>query len=154
MEKIKVGFARADITPQLGVTINGYYKKRSVEGVLDGLEINCLVLGKNERTAVIISVDNLGIQKEYIELCKDAILKYNKIDRDSIFIHCTHTHTGGLLGVDSFCESEYDIAYSHYVKNIFPLVVKEAIEDMCDATMGIAVSKAEGVRCKVVEFTY
>lgn len=37
MSGLKAGFARVDVTPNLGYSIEGYYEKRYADGVLDNL---------------------------------------------------------------------------------------------------------------------
>ena len=48
MKDLQVGFARLDITPELGIGISGYYVERRAEGVLDPLEVNALALACGE----------------------------------------------------------------------------------------------------------
>ena len=40
--EFKVGFARTDITPPLGVNMPGYFKVRHAKEVLDPLQVNCV----------------------------------------------------------------------------------------------------------------
>ena len=49
MNRLQAGFARVDITPELGVSIDGYYVPRKAERILDALEANCLVLRLRQR---------------------------------------------------------------------------------------------------------
>ena len=40
MENLKIGFARLNINPMLGVSISGYFIERRAEGFLDDIEVN------------------------------------------------------------------------------------------------------------------
>ena len=52
MSNLYAGFGRVDITPMMGIRLQGYYVERVAEGILDNLEINALALACDERTAV------------------------------------------------------------------------------------------------------
>ena len=49
MSDFKAGFARINITPiEMGIELDGYYKVRKTDGVLDELEINALAISIND----------------------------------------------------------------------------------------------------------
>ena len=52
MNTLKAGFARVDITPPLGIHIQGYFVERIADGVLDPLSANALALSAGGKTAV------------------------------------------------------------------------------------------------------
>ena len=66
MNTLKAGFARVDITPPLGIHINGYYIDRYAEKILDPLEINCLALECGDTRVALIAVDNMGIHRDIL----------------------------------------------------------------------------------------
>lgn len=142
---IQVGFNRVDITPPLGVFVRGYLIDRYASGVLDKLELTCLAVKKDNKLALIFSVDNIGIRKEYADLVKDLLVKELQVERAGIFIHATHTHTSSEMGIDEVCKTELDKAYSRYSIYKFVEAAKLAIDDLTNAKMGYAVSKAENV---------
>lgn len=51
------GFARIDVTPMLGIDLEGYYVKRTAKGILDKLEINALAISDGTEKAILISTD-------------------------------------------------------------------------------------------------
>lgn len=59
MNRLQAGFSRVDITPKLGVSIDGYYIRRKAERILDALEANCLALGCGESKVVLLSLDTV-----------------------------------------------------------------------------------------------
>ncbi len=142
---LQVGFARIDITPPLGVKLQGYFIERLADGVLDKLEINCIALKQNDKLAFLMTADNCGMQLPYIELAKDAIVKELNVDRNGIVIHSTHTHTASMLSLDNPTQGEKDILYSKYVIDKFAQVAKLAKDDLAPAKLGYAVSKAENI---------
>ena len=44
MNKLHAGFGKVDITPAMGIAVQGYYIPRFADGVLDELEIKALAL--------------------------------------------------------------------------------------------------------------
>ena len=72
---VKAGFSRVNITPPLGIDISGYYIKRIADGVLDDLEINTLAVSKDGVTVLLMAVDAMGMNKEYIDSMKEYITR-------------------------------------------------------------------------------
>ena len=95
---IRAGFSRVNVTPPMGIDISGYFIKRVAEGVLDDLEINTLAIEKDGATVLLITVDTLGMSRAYIDTCKELIVEQTGLPVEAIFVHSTHTHTGGRLG--------------------------------------------------------
>ena len=73
MDQLKVGFSRVDITPNLGIAINGYFIPRKAEKVLDPLQVNALALQSGETKTVLMTVDNLGINQILIQPMLEAV---------------------------------------------------------------------------------
>ncbi|HOK80160.1 MAG TPA: hypothetical protein PK303_07645 [bacterium] len=104
-EKILVGWAEVDITPDMPVCLCGQFHARVSEGVKDPITATILVLeatGKNDRKhAVMVSCDLVAIPAEF----KRAVVEKTKtlvpeIDKTSIIMNATHTHTAPESGGD------------------------------------------------------
>lgn len=146
MEKknnLKVGFARADITPPMGIDIAGYYKVRKADGVLDNLEVNALAISDGKKTVLLIAIDHLGIVKEILDGYKEAIAERTGISVDAIFIHSTHTHTGPTLKVDTddVLINEYRVFLGRKCVDVAGF----AVEDLKPAKMGYGVGQAPNI---------
>lgn len=142
---VQTGFARVDITPPLGVTVPGYMELRYADTILDPLEVTCLAIRKDGKTAFIYSVDDLHLARSYTDRCKEEITKATGADPDAIFIHATHTHTSPLFDFEDERLKENDREYITAMLARFVDVTKEAIADLKPSKMGIAFSKAEKV---------
>ena len=57
---LQVGFGRLEITPPLGLPVDGYFRNRSAVGVLDALELNAIAFSDGEHRAVMIAADMLA----------------------------------------------------------------------------------------------
>ena len=97
---MKTGFAKICINPPYGAPIVGYYEQRYVKGILDDLFVRVVAFDDGERQAAVIALDLCILAQKYYEAFKDAIVAVTGMDRDAIFINCSHTHTGPLVGND------------------------------------------------------
>ena len=143
MNKLQVGFARVNITPQMGIDVAGYYKIRKAEGVLDDLEINAVAVNHGETTVLIMTIDNCNIPTEYALSVRNAITTSTGIPSEAIYIHATHTHTGPRLTFPGNPEADKMITYyRNFVITRFVDVANFAITDLKPAKMGYAVGTA------------
>ena len=53
MNQLYAGFGKVNITPAMGIALQGYYIPRFAEGVLDELEIKALALACGENRAIL-----------------------------------------------------------------------------------------------------
>ncbi|MBQ9097404.1 MAG: hypothetical protein IJY55_03325 [Clostridia bacterium] len=134
MNNLKVGFCRMNIDPPMGVPINGYYKERFVEGILDSLYMNVLALQSGDNTILLINVDNCGLTQAKIAVFKEIITERTGVSAENIMISATHTHTAP--DIDPFSDNEIIKAYTELVKTRFADASSYAIADLKDAKMG------------------
>lgn len=94
--ELLAGVARVDITPPVGMPLQGYASRRGGEskGVHDPLYARALVLKNSDAQLVLVSCDLMGVTAELY----DAILaKANKrlpLARREFILFATHTHSG------------------------------------------------------------
>ena len=146
----RAGFSRVNITPPLGVSLGGHPNpdKRLATEVLDDLEINTVAVSAGGKMAVLFSADLLYIRKVDSEKIRRLVAEENNIPYESIFIACTHTHTGPLISVDhlpGFELNEKSLLYKSFLPTRFSDAAKAAIADLKPAKMGYAVGRASGV---------
>ena len=91
----RVGFARVDITPDAGIFIPGYYKRRIAEGVRDPLEASVIAFDDNHIKAALVAVDNLHVQNDVVALVQAEVERRTGIAAAGVIVHSSHTHTGG-----------------------------------------------------------
>ena len=100
MSVFQAGFSRVNVTPPLGITINGYFMDRFAEGVLDELEANAVALSCGGARAVVIALDNCEIDQPTMDRFRARIAADCRLDREAILIHTTHTHVAPFVGSD------------------------------------------------------
>ncbi|MBR2838679.1 MAG: hypothetical protein IKE55_07850 [Kiritimatiellae bacterium] len=96
----RVGFARTDITPPLGIYMPGYYQERYAKSVLDPLQVNCVAFSDGKTTALVMQFDTEALSDSVADKMRDAISKETGVRRDAIMLHASHTHDGGFLAAN------------------------------------------------------
>ena len=144
MNKLKVGYASTLVNPPLNYPLHGYYLDRYGKGFIDDLEASALAINCDDKTAIIISVDNGGFQQNVIAKFLDAINKETGVDKDYIFISATHSHTAPTTFFPEFfdVDKKFMDDYADFLSVRLTQISKEAIADLKSAKMGYAVGHA------------
>ena len=141
---IEAGFSRVVINPPMGIEVAGYFIPRKADGILDDLEINTLAVKKDDKTVLLMTFDTESLRRGFINDFKAEITAETGIPAEAIFVHSTHTHTGGRLGFDDFW-SEEEVAYRKQCHNAAIEGARLALADLKPAKMGYAFSEAKNV---------
>ena len=139
----KVGYARVNITPPMGVNIAGYFIERIADGVLDELETCAVAVSDGKNTVLLMTIDHCGVLKVFLDEWRQKISEATGIPAEAIYIHSTHTHTGPVLLKD--CKNPLNQQYEIFLKTRVVDVARFAVEDMKAAKMGIGTSEAKNV---------
>ena len=142
--QFKAGFARSDITPAVGTPIPGYYSKRLMSGVLDPLEASVVAISDGEKTALVIALDTISTDKRATKAIVDAVSAATGLPAEAMFIHSSHTHTGGStrLAVNSsvgITEAELPAieAYARLLAARTAEAAKAAVADLAPAKLAL-----------------
>ena len=142
---MKTGFARICITPPLGVALSGYYEYRYAKGVLDDLYAGAVSFDDGEKKAVIIAVDIIMLSTEQCNYARKLISDRCGIEEEAIFINCSHTHTGPIIGVKKFANQKGDSEYDKIFFKSLADVAEKAFENTAESSFSVAEGKAEGL---------
>ena len=150
MNKLSVGFARANITPMRGIGLAGYFISRPMDGVMDELEVNALAIESGDDRIILLSADLLYFQTYIADDFRAAISEATGIDPEAIFLHGTHTHTAPFIdpnhiNIKSEEERELVREYLRFLRRRVVNVSLSALEDLKPAKMGYGVGKAENI---------
>ena len=91
----RAGFARVDVTPEVGTFIPGSYGRRIADGVRDPLEASAIAFDDNHERAVLVAVDNVHVQNDVVALVRAEVARRTGVSADGVCVHSSHTHTGG-----------------------------------------------------------
>ncbi len=104
---MKVGAAKVDITPPLGMTLEGYeVRTDGAAGVHDPLHARAIVAEAADGTTVALVVaDLIQVDPHLQELVAAEVLARTGIPRERIQLAGTHTHSGPMLREPSEAEA-------------------------------------------------
>ncbi len=142
---MKAGFAKVCINPPYGAPIVGYYENRYVKGIHDDLFARAAAFDDGEKRAVVITLDICLMASEYFARCKEAIKEATGISEEAIFITCSHTHTGPLIGDDIASSLKSSEAYDEFFINAVRDAAIYAVADLEEATVEVAKSEAKNI---------
>jgi len=93
---IEIGKARRIITPQVPVSLAGYFNVRMWNKVLDDLEVHAVVFRKEKAYFGILQCDLVAVPLSVCDLIFSQLRKkgITLFDRGNLMICATHTHTG------------------------------------------------------------
>lgn len=140
---LKAGYARIDITPPLGVNISGYFVERIANTVLDPLETCALAVSDGKKTAVLITLDTLGLYEDIADAWRKVIAEKAGIAVEDVYVHATHTHQGPNTRIS--CENPLNKSYVAYLAHKVEDVALLAIADLAPAKMGFGTREAKNV---------
>lgn len=143
MNRFCVGFARANVTPMMGIGLSGYFIPRYADGVLDELEVTALALAHGEDKALLISVDNEGIRATVLDEFRAHISEATGVSAEAIFISATHTHTGPFTRDDT--DQALAAEYTQFLEHRMVDVSTAALNDLKPAKAGFGVGQAPDI---------
>ncbi len=107
---LRAGAARVDITPPLGVTLDGTIMRIGpAEKIHDPLHARCLVLDDGGTTLAITTCDATMISRDVVDRVKRLVNQRTGLAMDRILIAGTHTHMAPrMVGIG---KTEIDLEY-------------------------------------------
>ncbi|NSW56381.1 MAG: hypothetical protein HPY44_10220 [Armatimonadetes bacterium] len=146
--KIRIGWAQRDITPQGPVSLHGQFNLRIATRVQDPLTLTALVLQRDDDHAAIVSVDACSVAGEVLREVRAALAeRVPELDPHKIIIGATHTHTGPFNGTGGW---QQDAEYLDAIRARYPDYVTVAeytemlIEALVDAVCEAWKRRSEG----------
>jgi hypothetical protein len=99
--RLMIGWAEAEITPDKPVFMAGMFHARLSEGVLDPITVTALALQSGQEQAVFVSCDVVTIPDELRDAVRDHLQGQADMDPMKVILHATHTHSGPEIRVPS-----------------------------------------------------
>lgn len=95
MPDLVAGAAIVDITPPVGVQLDGYgAREQSSQGVHDELVARVLVFEQGDQTAVIVSCDLLAVHPWIVSEVRAGAAAATGVRQDGVLVAATHNHAG------------------------------------------------------------
>ncbi len=143
MNTLQAGYSKVNITPVFGCPIDGYFKERHVEKVLDELEIVALALSCGDTRVLLMTADNCHIPTVLTDSYRERIFQQTGVPTECIVIHSTHTHTAGSMKIES--KDPLILEYAEFLGKRFVDAAVYALDDLKPAKMGWAVGRAPNI---------
>ena len=135
-----IGVAKVDITPAYPVRMSGYLARTKVaSGVDHPIYAKALAIGSDEeKPAVIVTVDNLGVGEAIVEEVAARLAKETGLERARFTVASSHTHYApalsgvapNIFGKDLVAEERAAIdRYTSELTDKLELVCIEAIKN-------------------------
>jgi neutral ceramidase len=90
---LRVGAASIDITPTVGVAMQGYGLRHAAE-ITDPLLASALAVGSDSIEWLLLSVDAIGLDRGFTAPIRKLIGERLSLAPSAITIACSHTHSG------------------------------------------------------------
>ncbi|MBI3922541.1 MAG: neutral/alkaline non-lysosomal ceramidase N-terminal domain-containing protein [Armatimonadetes bacterium] len=143
---MKAGFAKADITPRVGVELCGFgpFINRHSIGVRDKLWARAMAVSDGVKTLVLVSCDIIGVPLEITHQVRQLVREATALPEEAIMVHCTHTHsgptTGRLVGW-----GDTDLPYVEILPRRIAQACVDAVGRLAEATLSHAEVPCEGI---------
>ncbi|MBM4032995.1 MAG: hypothetical protein FJ291_14585 [Planctomycetes bacterium] len=138
----KVGRAQEPITPQIGVSLAGYFHDRRAESVRDELFAKVMVIESGGTRLALVSLDLISVSAEVADSAKEIIKAESGIPPDHVLVCATHTHTGPELRDNAVVPA--CLQYVGLLPRRMADTVKRAAEAMVPATLRAGSAIVEG----------
>lgn len=142
---MKTGFSKICINPPYNAPIVGYYEERFTKGIADDIFARAVAFDDGEKKGLVIAVDLCLLPQKYYDAFKKAITEVVDIDKDAIFINCSHTHTGPLVGDDFASDKKSSEAYDEFLIASVRDAAVYAFDDLRETRIETATSVAKNI---------
>src|SRR5688572_19844582 len=89
----RAGAATSNITPWLGVSINGGFHDHKAAHVHDELHARCIVLDDSQTRLALVVVDSCMVPREIFDEAKRVASQRTGIPASNMLMSATHTHS-------------------------------------------------------------
>lgn len=144
---MRLGFAKTDVTPRVGVELCGFgpYINRHSIAVRDHLWSRAMAVEVGESRALVISNDLVMLQRPTVARVRELIAETAGLPPEAIMVHCTHTHSGPNTSFDLQGWGVLDHPYMEILPHKIAAAGLAALDNLQDATLSHAEVPCEGI---------
>lgn len=147
MTHVQAGFARVDITPDVGASMSGYAARTGpATGVHDPLEIRGIAVGGHDDpapTSILLVADLVALDIETVTEMAGRVGAAVGLPAGQISISVTHTHGGPAVTGDRLC-GQADPAYMRRLADAAVECATEAVRAQVPVSIHIGRSEVGG----------
>lgn len=135
----RAGAATSNITPPLGISLNGGMNDRVATHVHDELHARCIVLDDGNRRLAFVVCDSCMIPRAIHEAAKHLAHGHTDLPLDHITISATHTHSAATVA--GVFQSEPDREYSDFLVERISDGLRRAVNNLEPARVAWGVAE-------------
>jgi neutral ceramidase len=130
----RAGAATSNVTPDLGVSINGGFQDGKATFIHDELHARCLALDDGQTKLVLVAVDSCVIGRDIFDAAKRMVQESTGIPVENMLMSATHSHSCGTL--QAVGQSTPDPGYQTFVTRRIADGVRRALNNLVPARIG------------------
>ena len=138
-KKFLAGAATSNITPPLGVSLNGGMRDRAASHIHDELHARCLVLDDGDVRIALVICDSCMLPGGVIAQAKHLAHGHTSLPMDRMLIAATHTHSAPTA--TGVFQSEPEVEYLEFLMPRISDGIRRAINNLAPAKVGWGVGK-------------
>jgi len=144
---MRIGFAKTDITPRVGVPLCGFgpFLNRVSLAIRDHLWARAMAFEHKGERAVVVSCDLVGIIREDTDRARQLVHEATGMAAEAMMISCTHTHSGPDTSPRRIGWGGYDPPYMELLPRRIAAAAIQALERLTEATLSHAEVPCEGI---------
>ncbi|MFQ6042334.1 MAG: hypothetical protein ACE5PV_15870, partial [Candidatus Poribacteria bacterium] len=141
MSAIKIGCGASRITPELGVSMAGYFTERKATAIHDDLYAKAMIFDDGNVSAGLLCCDLICLHKDEVAKIRKIISDKTGVKGENVMICATHTHTGPRTR--TFRMSEDDEVTLQWLEGLPERAAQAAVSamdnlELCDIAGGIS----------------
>ena len=151
-EHLKAGFAREDITPEIGTALYGYMPDNFSESLHDPLKVSAVCFERNGIKILLLDFDLCLISNDLTHEIRTKLSAETGIAYDNIVLHATHTHSGpNVAGEKGWGEIDKKYAYGIMLPKALE-AGRNACKELYNVKVGIGTTESRvGMNRRMVE---
>jgi neutral ceramidase len=130
----RAGAAASNITPRLGVSINGNMQDKPASHIHDELHARCLVLDDGTTRLAIVVNDSCMIPREVFDAAKQMVNAETGLPLANMMMSATHAHSAATSA--SVFQSDADPEYQKFLARRIADGLRRAINNLAPAKIG------------------
>jgi hypothetical protein len=130
----RAGAAASNISPPLGVSLNGGMSDRAATHIHDELHARCLVLDNGETKLAIVVCDSCVLPRSVLDKAKHLAHSHTGIPLDRMVISATHAHSAPTA--TAVFQSEPEAAYLEFLAQRISDGIRRATNNLEPAKIG------------------
>lgn len=129
--QFRAGAAASNISPWLGVSINGGFGDHKATNIHDELHARCLVLDNGARRLGMVVVDSCMVPRQIFDDAKRMIEKETGLPASHVLMSATHTHSAPAA--TPVFQSDPDPEYQQFLTRRIADGIRRAMANMAPA---------------------